>query len=88
MLLILEQPAGPERLGEGTGWCGQGTLRSRISKSAEKFSGIEGLEVMEMSGQRENVRSGIVEDECGIAGGKCLRACLHVDARPYFPDRD
>jgi hypothetical protein len=34
--------AGPERPGEGTGWCGEGTLRSRISKSAE-FSGDRGM---------------------------------------------
>lgn len=34
----------------------------RISRSAEKFAGIEGLEVMvEMSRQRENIGSGIVQ---------------------------
>lgn len=63
LLLILEQPAqkGREKGQVGVDRAQKGTLKSRISKSAEKFLGIEGLEVMEMSGQRKNVRSGIVD---------------------------
>lgn len=55
--LFNTRTAGPRRLREGTGWCREGAERRRISKSAEKFAGIEGLEVMvEMSGQKENVK--------------------------------
>lgn len=59
LLLMQEQPAqkglekgqvGVERAHSGAG-----------SQSLQSFRGIEGLEVMEVSGQRENVRSGIVD---------------------------
>lgn len=62
LFLILKQltPKGQEKGQVGVERAQKVTLR--ISRSAEKFAGIERLEVMvEMSRQRENIGSGIVQ---------------------------